>query len=189
MSATTAIVRTVTAAAFAFAITAGATFVKPQVAAAATPPPVASGTVTCDATNGAAHLLYIPAPTVKAINATAGTDKNTIRYWTRYYNASTGVVLSDWVLGGVASATDTSAAPFSQKGVIYGSPWSARYALATGSPNVRAQYFVAWYATDGTVLATSTPYVASYKLVTKTTVYIYGTGYVTVTTTSTVASC
>jgi len=191
MSAVTAIARTAAVASLAvsFVVTAG--FVRPTAAAAATtPPPVAAGIVTCDATSAPGRLLYIPAPSVKAINATAGTDKNTVRYWTRYYNFSTGAVMSDWVLGGVGTATDTTAAPFKNSGTIYGNPYAARYAIASGQPNVRAQYFVAWYnPTTGAVLAPSTPYVASYKLVTLTTTYIYGTGWVTVSTSSTVASC
>lgn len=172
---TTPILRTAAMAAMAVALTFGAGFVKPSFAAAATTPAVAAGKPMCDAT-AVTRQLYVQAPQVKAFNTTAATDKNTIRYWTRLFDATTGAILTDWFLGGVASATDTTAAPFSRSGMIYGQPWSVRYPIANGTPNVRVQYYVAWYKTDGTLIGTATPYVATYRLALLNSVYIYGSG-------------
>ena len=103
-----------------------------------------------------ARCLYVPAPTVKSINLTAGSgnDKQTIAFWVRFVDVRAGGT-TDWILGGAAIANDNSPAAFSQPARAYG------YAFALKSPNLpvsgvfKTQYLIGWYPakTTSTTLA------------------------------------
>jgi hypothetical protein len=155
---------------------AAATALIPSGTAAAAGATLQVANPVCDASTSPRTISVAP-PLATAMDDTAATDTNLVRYWARLYNASTGAVVTNWSYGGQTTSTDTAAGAFPVAGKAFGTPYYIRYRPSISAP-LKVQYFVAWYRTNGALRATTTFVPPRFKLV--TLVYIFGSGFVPV---------
>jgi hypothetical protein len=134
--------------------------------AAATLAPVTIPSASCnvrDAAHGYGRSVYSRLPVIRALDLTAGAgnDSQYVYYWVRMYDFATGTVLTDWAPGGGAWANDNAAAALPSMGFFNGAATGPSWLSVTG-PAVRLQYYIGWYAANGTQLNWAASVVQSY---------------------------